>query len=30
MDKADRQTAVTMEGKFGGKLICKTNEPEKL
>ena len=30
MDLADRQTAVIMEGKFGGKFICKTNEPEKL
>lgn len=30
VDAADKDAAVFVEAKFGGKLLSKTNEPEKL
>ena len=30
LNVSDKQTALVIETKFGGKLLCKTNEPEKL
>ena len=30
LNVADKKAAKVFEAKFGGKLLCKTNEPEKI
>lgn len=30
LSHCDKKAAKVLEAKFGGKLLCKTNEPEKL